>query len=401
MFNYKILFICRYSKGKLNASRVFSIENDSRMYRSSSTPSTVDTAYSSMKPSPRAMGSEDDYPIDTFEINVASIENDAISVINGGVSVSPTTSSTYDDTIETSTECVSFYNVVIECAHKVFADQLRGVFESDSFKISISNIWKVHFPTMPRKLSRKRSARAAMSSVFETETRSITPTTSKIGSRKRTADTALESAPRAKRERRLLSTPFDVHSIISPSPVPSEAVDPNIVLQRTKEREEKLRERISGCIIKNCPSTILFRGLDKGPVCNVCRRTGNVSRCIGPCQLYFHADCMDADNVEPPTKKIRHVTGDGVYEDELVVNNTGDSANICCVNCRDGKEMPKICFVCNKGSDIADELVCCAEKQCFKYYHHACLQYWPQSRFNVNNGAFLCPYHVCQTCQSN
>lgn len=372
------------------------------MYRSSSTPSTVDTAYSSMKPSPRAMGSEDDYPMDTCEINVASIENDAISVTHSGSS--PTTSVAYDDTIETSSESVVLYNVFKESVQKVFDSQLSAIIATDSFKVSINNIWKIHQPTKPKQTSRKRSARTAFSTA--TEARSITPTTSKNApinvastSRKRPANTVLDSAPRAKRERRLVS--IESRSGVSPSPIPpiKAAVDPQIALQKAKEREDKLRERIAGCIIKNCPSTILFRDLQKGPACNKCLKAGNVARCTGPCKLYYHAGCTDSNQIEPVTKKIRHVTGDGVYEDERVLTDASVVANICCTNCRDGKELT--CFVCAKGGDTANELIACTEKCCSKYFHRGCLRYWPQSRFNVNNCALTCPYHVCQTCQSD
>lgn len=169
--------------------------------------------------------------------------------------------------------------------------------------------------------------------------------------------------------------------------------------QKEREKDEEARNRMNTYNIKLYFSGHLFRRLAKGPACIVCKKTEDVFRCSGSCCNLYHASCAGVKGPNPKPLSIVHTTGDDIAVKECVQENNNILQELTCMNCLDNKIQP--CFVCNQ---TGGELIRCAEKycgrRCGRCYHRHCLKEWPQNKF-TEHGKLLCPYHVCQTCDSD
>ncbi|CAG5122184.1 unnamed protein product [Candidula unifasciata] len=96
----------------------------------------------------------------------------------------------------------------------------------------------------------------------------------------------------------------------------------------------------------------------------VCRQPGaDLVRCQGPCAGYFHSTCL------------QDVRNDASLCPECHLNAT-------------------VCFACKQpGAD----LVQCSSLKCHKFYHEVCVAQLPLTV--MDPAGFLCPLHVCVTCQ--
>lgn len=365
--------------------------------RCSSTPCTIDTAYSSMKQSPVAH--VDDYPMNdingnTDDLNVSMIESDALSTVT--VKSTSSLSSSRE-----STTILGFDEYKTTAADRYLAN-IKRISEQVAREHSCSPFHAVHSHQFKDAVEQFCKLKEAST----TKTKSVKPKVDpspevKRVATKRRAENEPDTAPTAKRERRFTSFSSSNRSFAaSPLPPPLPPIDAEEVARQAKERierdrvrQEKLRQRIDDCIIKKYSSSHLFRGCAKGPVCSVCNKADNVARCSGSCALWFHGRCAGDEQVAEP--KVRLITGEGaVYDKEA-------PQVITCQNCRAGVAVQALCFACNEPADPANALIRCVEKHCNKNYHQKCLKLWPQGKFNPTSGAFSCPYHVCQTCESN
>ncbi|XP_060527554.1 histone-lysine N-methyltransferase NSD2 isoform X2 [Cylas formicarius] len=108
-----------------------------------------------------------------------------------------------------------------------------------------------------------------------------------------------------------------------------------------------------------------------------------------------------SEEIDPKTKRIKHVTADSVIEDV-------DASMFKCGFCKANRDPP--CFIC--GLETSKRGITrrqkCTLHRCGKYYHTRCLKMWPQtqwsfskwSRDQKNEDSFTCPAHICHTCFS-
>lgn len=334
-----------------------------------------------MKQSPLAMTNLfDDADVD--EINVALIEHDALDNTKD--------SSAPPETFE-HIQHNQFENHYEQIKHKsvnIFQNIIDPIVYSDTFRNALLRIWNM------------RTMEHSKPSVYRK--RSALPIDS-------------PSAPRTKRQKVLLRKVSQTPSV---KPQQPEKTTPSQTIamrqekqldqeQKEREREQEWRSCITSFAIKNYGNNPLFRGLFKGPVCAKCHKTENTVRCSGPCAMDYHGECI---GISPLTSKglmpKMHVTGDGVHVEKVTVKptNTNDDRSlkeVLCPDCRSNQIVLPKCFACNQNCNESSDTVCCAEKVCKKYYHRHCLKYWPQVQFNFTTGALTCPYHVCQTCESD
>lgn len=164
------------------------------------------------------------------------------------------------------------------------------------------------------------------------------------------------------------------------------------------DKQRKINETISKFCMENYPANFLLKGLPKDPVCSCCLESGNVMKCAGVCNGYFHKDCLsrivDINAYHVALKK-KIKDQDDEKEPTSTVEENVDKLH--CLSCTNAKTNG--CFVCCKSDD--DCIRC--DKNCGKSYHIKCLKYWPQNKI-VYAGKQIkslhCPRHVCHTCVS-
>ncbi|KAL4232100.1 Histone-lysine N-methyltransferase [Mactra antiquata] len=102
----------------------------------------------------------------------------------------------------------------------------------------------------------------------------------------------------------------------------------------------------------------------KENLCQICEQTGDLIECQGPCQGFFHTDCL------------------GVSPSSI------DSFK--CDECSTGIHS---CFACKKASADTQR---CTVPVCGKFYHIDCVKKFSQAK--VEGKGITCPLHSCHTC---
>lgn len=166
----------------------------------------------------------------------------------------------------------------------------------------------------------------------------------------------------------------------------------------------------------------LFKGMKQERVCQICEKTGKLTRCRGPCYSYFHLSCVKPGESSPEHSMDGNTTEDELFADlkEIKVvaveeddNNQEEDDNddkiedksdepieqseeeaFKCIDCLSG--VAPACFICNEREG---DRIRCTVIACGKHYHSACLKPWPQSHWQGER--LSCPYHVCHTCSSD
>ncbi|XP_025159312.1 histone-lysine N-methyltransferase NSD2 isoform X2 [Harpegnathos saltator] len=150
----------------------------------------------------------------------------------------------------------------------------------------------------------------------------------------------------------------------------------------------------------------LFKGMKQEKVCQICEKTGKLTRCKGPCYSYFHLPC-----VKPGESSPEHSVDDNTSEDKIIddvnvikrsINDRDDNVKneeqedemFKCIDCLSG--VAPACFICNEREG---DRIRCSVMACGKHYHSMCLKSWPQSHWQ--GGRLTCPYHLCHTCSSD
>ncbi|XP_060585586.1 histone-lysine N-methyltransferase NSD2-like isoform X2 [Ruditapes philippinarum] len=105
----------------------------------------------------------------------------------------------------------------------------------------------------------------------------------------------------------------------------------------------------------------------KENLCQICEQTGELMECQGPCQGFFHMDCLGLT-----------VAPEGAFK---------------CDECTNGIHS---CFVCKKSSADTQR---CSVPVCGKFYHIDCIKQYPQAK--VEGKGLTCPLHSCHTCLAN
>ncbi|XP_052226023.1 histone-lysine N-methyltransferase NSD2-like isoform X2 [Dreissena polymorpha] len=105
----------------------------------------------------------------------------------------------------------------------------------------------------------------------------------------------------------------------------------------------------------------------KENLCQICEQTGELLECTGPCQGFFHTDCLGIAR-----------TPEGEFK---------------CDECTNGTHS---CFVCKKSDGSTQR---CSVTVCGKFYHPDCLKEFPQAK--QEGKGLMCPLHSCHTCLAN
>ncbi|XP_017756965.1 PREDICTED: histone-lysine N-methyltransferase NSD2 isoform X2 [Eufriesea mexicana] len=175
--------------------------------------------------------------------------------------------------------------------------------------------------------------------------------------------------------------------------------------KKTRIKVEK--EEISISETKKNRPYNLFKGMKQEKVCQICEKTGKLTRCKGPCYSYFHLSCVKPGESSPEHSIDENIMDDKILDDikEIKQSNNDDDENngkleeqedefFKCIDCLSG--VAPACFICNEREG---DRIRCSVLACGKHYHSSCLKSWPQSHWQ--GGRLTCPYHVCHTCSSD
>ncbi|XP_039304708.1 histone-lysine N-methyltransferase NSD2 isoform X2 [Solenopsis invicta] len=151
----------------------------------------------------------------------------------------------------------------------------------------------------------------------------------------------------------------------------------------------------------------LFKGMKQEKVCQICEKTGKLTRCKGPCYSYFHLSCVKPGESSPEYSVDENTLDERLLSDLNIIKRSinGESENngksdeqedetFKCIDCLSG--VAPACFLCNEREG---DRIRCIVPACGKHYHSKCLIPWPQSHWQ--GGRLTCPYHVCHTCSSD
>ncbi|XP_048264337.1 histone-lysine N-methyltransferase NSD2 isoform X3 [Bombus terrestris] len=175
--------------------------------------------------------------------------------------------------------------------------------------------------------------------------------------------------------------------------------------KRSRIKVEK--EEISVSETKRNRPYNLFKGTKQEKVCQICEKTGKLTRCKGPCYSYFHLSCVKPGESSPEHSVDENIMDDKILDDinEIKQSNIDNDENngkseeqedefFKCIDCLSG--VAPACFICNEREG---DRIRCSVLACGKHYHSSCLKSWPQSHWQ--GGRLTCPYHVCHTCSSD
>ncbi|XP_076646596.1 nuclear receptor binding SET domain protein isoform X2 [Halictus rubicundus] len=151
----------------------------------------------------------------------------------------------------------------------------------------------------------------------------------------------------------------------------------------------------------------LFKGMKQEKVCQICEKTGKLTRCKGPCYSYFHLPCVKPGESSPEHSIDESTMDDKILDDvkQVKQNSVDEDQNsgktdeqedelFKCIDCLSG--VAPACFICNEREG---DRIRCTVMACGKHYHSSCLRSWPQSHWQ--GGRLTCPYHMCHTCSSD
>ncbi|XP_029047985.2 histone-lysine N-methyltransferase NSD2 isoform X2 [Osmia bicornis bicornis] len=174
-----------------------------------------------------------------------------------------------------------------------------------------------------------------------------------------------------------------------------------------KSRIKAEKEEICVTETKRSRPYNLFKGMKQEKVCQICEKTGKLTRCKGPCYSYFHLSCVKPGESSPEhsidentmedkiLNDIKEIKGDNIDEDETSGKTEEQEDELFkCIDCLSG--VAPACFICNEREG---DRIRCSVLACGKHYHSSCLKSWPQSHWQ--GGRLTCPYHVCHTCSSD
>ncbi|XP_029154906.1 histone-lysine N-methyltransferase NSD2 [Nylanderia fulva] len=186
----------------------------------------------------------------------------------------------------------------------------------------------------------------------------------------------------------------------------SAEIDTSTKESRKKSKIDKEESSVSESSKRGKPHN-LFRGMKQEKVCQICEKTGKLTRCKGPCYSYFHLSCVKPGESSPEHSVDENISDDRILDDLDIIRKSINSESenngkneeqedemFKCIDCLSG--VAPACFICNEREG---DRIRCIVPVCGKHYHSKCLNSWPQSHWN---GARLtCPYHVCHTCSSD
>ncbi|XP_014480205.1 PREDICTED: histone-lysine N-methyltransferase NSD2 isoform X2 [Dinoponera quadriceps] len=185
----------------------------------------------------------------------------------------------------------------------------------------------------------------------------------------------------------------------------STGIDTN-VKENKKAKNKVDKDESSVSETKRSRPHNLFKGMKQEKVCQICEKTGKLTRCKGPCYSYFHLPCVKPGESSPEHSADENTSEDKIIDDVNVIKRSisGGDDNVKmeeqedemfkCIDCLSG--VAPACFICNEREG---DRIRCSVMACGKHYHSMCLKSWPQSHWQ--GGRLTCPYHLCHTCSSD
>lgn len=98
--------------------------------------------------------------------------------------------------------------------------------------------------------------------------------------------------------------------------------------KRTRSKIEKEESSISET--KRGRPYNIFKGLKQEKVCQICEKTGKLTRCKGPCYSYFHLSCVKPGESSPEHSVDENIMDDKILDDLNVIKrsiNGGEDEN--------------------------------------------------------------------------
>ncbi|XP_043276284.1 histone-lysine N-methyltransferase NSD2 [Venturia canescens] len=183
-------------------------------------------------------------------------------------------------------------------------------------------------------------------------------------------------------------------------------LEPKYHKKPKSNESEKEESRVNETVKRRRPYN-LFRGTKQERVCQICEKTGDLTRCKGPCYSYFHLSCvkpgesssecsMDEDTMENGLfSDLKETKKSLIGEEDAKSDEVLEDETFKCIDCLSG--VAPACFICNERED---DRLRCSVAACGKHYHRVCLKTWPQAHWR-GGGRLTCPYHMCHTCNSD
>lgn len=370
---------------------------------SSTTPLTVDTAYSSMKQSasPLSISStlgdgelNTDFNLTTSQVNTANhIENYLLSVEENKRQMDleimdedfSTTCSKPQSPASSYTNDIAPFdtdNILISVIHELIEQHFNcdviALDYAPHFNESVMQLWSLF---KIQKESKKRK-------------RITLPEVSQPKKRRSEANGSIAS-------KRSFSIEYDT---APPIRDPEEWKRQQTIKKKETEEEKSKQvvENVATYSMNQYAKNVLFKTVPDEFVCRICFEPGNIALCSGICGGRYHPKC--AKSMERLTDSDWQIYFKQHFVKKLKCNDpspvpVGNKCSVKSILCREcaSPEIPK-CFVCSKGDGVR---IRCSEKNCGKAYHLECLNYWPQHKKSyVGKGGLVCPCHTCQICIS-
>jgi len=100
----------------------------------------------------------------------------------------------------------------------------------------------------------------------------------------------------------------------------------------TSTRESKKRSKldkeessVSETIYKRGRPYNLFKGMKQEKVCQICEKTGKLTRCKGPCYSYFHLSCVKPGESSPEHSVDENTSDDRILDDLNIIKKSINS----------------------------------------------------------------------------
>lgn len=120
------------------------------------------------------------------------------------------------------------------------------------------------------------------------------------------------------------------HSLSKESSPDEDEMDIDSPIKENKKTKSKVdREENSVSETKRSRLHNLFKGLKQEKVCQICEKTGKLTRCKGPCYSYFHLSCVKPGESSPEYSVDENTLDDRLLSDLNIIKKSinGESEN--------------------------------------------------------------------------
>lgn len=118
-------------------------------------------------------------------------------------------------------------------------------------------------------------------------------------------------------------------------------IEIDTTIKENKKTKSKVdREENSVSETKRSRMRNLFKGMKQEKVCQICEKTGKLTRCRGPCYSYFHLSCVKPGESSPEYSVDENTLDDRLLSDLNIIKRSinGENEN-------NGKYINQICIV--------------------------------------------------------